>query len=112
MEEATPSGSLELNPQLGLENMTPKVGSKGNCLASIRGEGKIKYSCQRKGVSLDNTTDRPKGKTAQHCFIYRLHKGLYSVRYIAGEHGSGMDAHTSTTGPIDLSALQNNGRKN
>lgn len=71
----------------------------------------MKYSCQRKGVSLDNTINLSRGKIAQHYFSCRLYKGLYRVHYIAGGHGSGMDARTSTSGPIDLSALQNKGGK-
>lgn len=46
------------------------------CLASTQGEGKMKYKCQRKGVSLDNTKPVPGSKIVQHCFIYKLHKGL------------------------------------
>lgn len=46
MEEADPSsGSLELNPQLGPENTTPKGDNKGNYLFGLRGEEKMKYSC-------------------------------------------------------------------
>lgn len=45
-QEAAPSSaSLGLNPQLGLENVTPKVGGAMKeiiCLASVRGEGKMK----------------------------------------------------------------------
>lgn len=54
------------------------------CLASIRGEGKVKHNCQRKGVSLDNMKDIPRSKIVQHCFIYELHKGFH---FVAGKHG-------------------------
>lgn len=63
----------------------------------------MKYSCQRKGVSLDNTRALPRSKVAQHYFMYRLHKRLYRVHYIAGEHGSGMAAHKSIGPDVDVS---------
>lgn len=72
------------------------------CLASIRGEGKMKYKCQRKGVSLDNTKDVPRNKIVQHCFIYKLHKGLHRVHYVAGKHGLGVEAHKSMGTIVDV----------
>lgn len=68
-------------------------------LTSIRGEGKVKYNCQRKGVSLDNMKDIPRSKIVQHCFIYKLHKGLH---FVAGKHGSGMDAHKPIGTIVDV----------
>lgn len=62
----------------------------------------MKYNCQRQGVSLDNTTDVPRSKIVQHCFIYRLLQGLYRVHYVAGKHGSGMDAHNYMGTIVDV----------